>query len=202
MDETILGRIFEPFFTTKEAGKGTGLGLATVYGIVKQHKGWIDVESVVGQGSTFRVYLPAGTKPLDAARNPKHAVEIICGSETILLVEDEPFVRRTVALGLRKLGYAVLEAGTGVEALKVWELHHQRIALLFTDMILPENITGLDLAKRLKNEKATLKVVISSGYSADLAETPSIAEKEFVYLPKPYSAIELAKSVRRCLDNC
>ncbi len=201
MDESVLGRIFEPFFTTKEVGKGTGLGLATVYGIVKQHQGWVEVESAVGQGSSFRVYLPAGKSPLDSSAVSSDAEEIRGGSETILLVEDELPVRRLVAMCLRNLGYAVLEAGNGLEAMKVWEQHHQKIKLLFTDMLMPGNMTGLDLAERLKKEKASLKVISSSGYRANLAAFPLTAGQEITYLPKPYEPVALAKIVRRCLDK-
>jgi PAS domain S-box-containing protein len=201
MDEQVLRRIFEPFFTTKEVGKGTGLGLATVYGIVKQHDGWVEVKSIVGQGSSFRVYLPAGSAPRNAPAIPSGADEIAGGSETILLVEDEAVLRRLVAVWLRKLGYVVLEAGSGLEALEAWEQHHQRIALLFTDTLLPGNMTGLDLAARFRKEKASLKVISSSGYSADLAASPLAAGQEITFLPKPYMVAALAKIVRRCLDS-
>jgi len=197
MDDTVMEKIFDPFFTTKEAGKGTGLGLATVYGIVKQHQGWIEVESAVGQGSSFRVYLPA-TSPLGAFGIPGDDEEIKGGSETILLVEDELFLRRLTALCLRKLGYAVLEADNGVEALKVWEEHRQKIALLFTDMVMPGNMTGLDLAMRLRKEKETLKIISSSGYNTDMEGPPLTG---ITYLPKPYAPAVLARVVRCCLDK-
>lgn len=200
MDQTVLGRIFEPFFTTKEVGKGTGLGLASVYGIVKQHEGWVEVESELGFGSTFRVYLPAGATPLDAPAIPGTAEGIKGGSETILLVEDELPLRRMVALCLRKLGYAVLEAGTGPEALRIWDQHHQEIQLLLTDMVMPEKMTGFELAKQLKKQKGSLQVIISSGYSVDMVGSPLIAESEITFLPKPYATPVLAKIVRRCLD--
>jgi PAS domain S-box-containing protein len=201
MEESVLKRIFEPFFTTKEVGKGTGLGLASVYGIVKQHGGWVEVESVVSRGSVFRVYLPAGTGPAAPAASVGGAEEIKGGSETILLVEDEPYVRRMSALCLRKLGYAVLEAGDGLEALKVWSQHQREIALLFTDMVMPHSMSGLDLAIRLRKDKGVLKVIVSSGYSADLAGPRPKKGEEVVYLPKPYQAAALARLVRRCLDG-
>jgi PAS domain S-box-containing protein len=200
MDKTVLAKLFELLFTTKEAGKGIGLGLATICGIIKQHEGWTEVDSKVGQGSTFRVYLPVQAKPVSAPGTP-NPEEIKGGSETILLVEDEPSVRRTVALCLRKLGYAVLKAGTALEALKAWEEHHQAIKLLFTDLVLPEEMTGLDLGERLRKEKASLKVVISSGYSEDPATPPLTTGQEITYLAKPYKATALAKAVRRCLDQ-
>ncbi len=200
MDHAVLGRIFEPFFTTKGVGKGTGLGLATVYGIVRQHQGWVEVESAVGQGSSFRVYLPA-TSPLGAFGISSEDEEVQGGSETILVVEDELSLRRLTALCLRKLGYAVLEAENGLEALKIWEQHRRNIALLFTDTMMPGNMTGLELAARLKKEKGSLKVISSSGYNADLAESPLTPGQEVLHLPKPYAPVALARMVRRCLDK-
>jgi len=201
MNENVLKKLFEPFFTTKAVGKGTGLGLATVYGIVKQHHGWVDVDSTVGKGTTFRVYIPAGKKAAAASANVKPAKEIKGGAETILLVEDEIAVRRVAALGLRLLGYGVLEAGDGLEALKVWEQHHNKIDLLFTDMVMPERLTGLDLAARCKEKKNSLKVIVTSGYSPDLAADSSIAGERITFLAKPYKSTALATLVRECLDK-
>ena len=201
MTQSVLGRIFEPFFTTKDVGKGTGLGLASVYGIVKQHEGWVEVESEVGCGSCFRVFLPAGAGPLNNPAVPGSAEVIIGGTETILLVEDEPPLRQMVALCLRKLGYQVLESANGPEALRVWEQHHQKIQLLLTDMVMPEKMTGLELAEQLKKKKDSLQVIISSGYGADMLKSPLIAALKITCLPKPYAAPALAKIVRRCLDG-
>ena len=201
MNATVLKRIFEPFFTTKEVGKGTGLGLATVYGIVKQHEGWVEVESVVDQGSSFRVYLPAREKHPESSRSFRDSEAIKGGSETILLVEDDISLRRVAALCLRKLGYAVLEASNGEDALKLWAQHHQKIALLLTDEVMPGTISGSDLTNRLKAEKASLRTIISSGFSAKLKEIPSANGTEIAYLAKPYQAAALAKIVRLCLDK-
>jgi PAS domain S-box-containing protein len=201
MNKMVLDKIFEPFFTTKEVGKGAGLGLSTVYGIVDQHRGWVEVESEVGRGSSFRVYIPAGTTPLETCVAFDGSEEIKGGSETILLVEDELPVRRVAALCLRKLGYGVLEAGDGLEALAIWRDHQERIALLLTDMVMPGDMTGLDLAVRLKKEKNSLIIIISSGYSAELAGGTLIAGQEVNCLPKPYQGGALAKMVRICLDQ-
>jgi PAS domain S-box-containing protein len=200
MEEATLERLFEPFFTTKEVGKGTGLGLATAYGIVAQHKGWIEVTSQPGRGTTFRVYLPAS--PNEAAKATADTItELRGGKETILLVEDEPSVRRTVARGLRSLGYEVLEAENGQAAVTLWRNLHQHIHLLLTDLVMPEGMTGLELAQRLKAAEPGLRVIISSGYSAGVAQEGSPAEDGIVYLPKPYDKSVLAKTVRDCLDR-
>jgi two-component system cell cycle sensor histidine kinase/response regulator CckA len=199
MEENVTQKVFEPFFTTKEVGKGTGLGLATVYGIVKHHQGWVEVESAVGHGSSFRVYLPLiSSKVALTISSPNE--EIRGGSEVILLVEDDLSVRRMVATRLRQLGYMVLEAGNGMEALKIWAVHHQKIDLLFTDMMMPGKLTGLDLALQFKKEQPSLKVISSSGYSATLAESPLTAGQGIIYLPKPYESAALALTVWRCLN--
>jgi PAS domain S-box-containing protein len=200
MDEKVLKRIFEPFFTTKEAGKGTGLGLATVFGIVKQHQGWIEVDSVVGRGTTFRIYLPAAAISRDLPSTENRPPEIRGGSETILLAEDEMAVRRVTALCLRKLGYGVIEAENGPDALKQWQEHGQEVDILLTDMVMPEGMTGLDLATRLREDRPALPVIIASGYSADGLRTSAIAH-EMTFLSKPFPRATLAKALRAQLDN-
>jgi len=200
MDRPTLARIFEPFFTTKEVGKGTGLGLATVYGIVKQHQGWIEVTSQPGAGTTFNVYFPASDKPLEvvpekAGRDDK----VRGGSETILVVEDEPVLRELARMILKDYKYDVLEAATGHEALRVWAEHKGRIDLLLTDMVMPEGISGRELADRLRREKPSLKVIYTSGYSSDVMGQEN-ATREIKFLQKPYPPPELAQLVRECLD--
>jgi nitrogen-specific signal transduction histidine kinase/ActR/RegA family two-component response regulator len=200
MDDTTLGRIFEPFFTTKDIGKGTGLGLATVYGIVKQHQGWVEVESRLGQGTTFKIFIPASSQ----ARVPGAGIQTERapgGSETILLVEDEVALRDLVQEVLRKKGYTVLVAPTGAQALKVWERHQEEIDLLLTDMMMPEGVSGRELAERVLAEKPDLKVIYSSGHSLDLV-SPGLSLKEGSnYLQKPYHPETLARTVRNRLDG-
>jgi PAS domain S-box-containing protein len=195
-----LNKLFEPFFTTKEVGKGTGLGLATVYGIVKQHQGWVEVESELGKGSVFKVYLPGSSKAVQI-RNGKVAPQNVRGGkETVLLVEDEDGVL-TLARGvLKSYGYDVLEARSGVEALRLWAQHDTRIDLLLTDIVMPEGMSGLDLARKLRQEKHDLKVLYSSGYSIEVAGQDFGLTDGMAFLKKPYQPSALALKVRECLD--
>ncbi len=195
-----LPRIFEPFFTTKAVGKGTGLGLATVYGIIKQHQGWIEVESTVGKGSTFRIYIPylGNQAPME---KPTAQITIRGGTETILLVEDEKPVRELVARVLEKHGYTVLQAATGVEAVEIWRDRKEDIALMLTDLVMPDNMNGRELAEKLWTDRADLKVIFSSGYSADIVGKDFRLEPELNYLQKPYQPQTLILAVRRCLDG-
>jgi PAS domain S-box-containing protein len=197
----ILSRIFEPFFTTKEVGKGTGLGLATVYGILKQHKGWVEVESAVGKGATFRIYIPhAGEDQTQAEKSTTHII-VRGGTETILLVEDEKPVRELVARVLEKQGYHVLQAGAGAEAVEVWRSHKDKIHLLLTDLIMPGAMNGRELAEALWTERPELKVIFTSGYSADIVGKDFKIESDLNFLQKPYHPQALALAVRRCLDG-
>lgn len=200
MDEGTVKRIFEPFFTTKEAGKGTGLGLATVHGIVAQHQGWVEVETELGRGSTFLVYLPAAAPGSAVAVEEPKAEPMPRGQETILLVEDETKVRQMVGRTLRILGYRVFEAANGQEAMALWQGHGTEVDLLFTDMVMPEGMTGLELAERLRELKPGLKAIISSGYSAEMVQAGIPKSAEIIYLPKPFTAETLAAVVRNCLE--
>jgi two-component system, cell cycle sensor histidine kinase and response regulator CckA len=197
----ILPRIFEPFFTTKEAGKGTGLGLATVYGIVKQHQGWIEVESQVGRGTTFNVFLPANAQTIASSTLLVAPTTAKGGGETILIAEDDPALRRLAARILRNLGYEVLEAGSGVEAIGVWEHHGKKVDLLLADLVMPDGLTGRELAKQMATREAGLKVIYSSGYSPGIKETAFIFHEGTNFLQKPYPADKLAETVRLCLDQ-
>jgi PAS domain S-box-containing protein len=193
-------RIFEPFFTTKDVGKGTGLGLATVFGITQQHHGWIEVESAPGQGSTFRVFLPA-LDEAPAATGPSHADIAMQGTETILLVEDEPAVLETAVRGLRSLGYRVITATNGPEALATWEQHAGEIEVLVTDLVMPQGLNGIDLARRLRASKPELRVVIASGYSRS-GSTPGLGEVAgAAFLQKPFELPTLTAAIRHQCDR-
>ena len=207
MDANTLNHMFEPFFTTKAPGKGTGLGLATVYGIIKQHQGWVVVESHVGQGTTFTLFLPSGRNPADSAQPaqaPSEALaesDISLGDETILVVEDEPALRELVVNVLELCGYRILQACTGIEALIVWEKHKQEIDLLLTDMVMPGGISGRQLAERLQAQDPDLKVIYTSGYSPGMAGKDITLLEGFNFLAKPYPPSRLANVVRECLDG-
>jgi len=200
MDAETLDRIFEPFFTTKEMGKGTGLGLATVYGIVKQHQGWIEVASAVGQGTTFKIFVPVSSKaPLKSETQPVRKAP--GGDETILVVEDESALRELVQEILQKKGYHVLDAATGVQALKIWAQHKEQIDLLLTDMMMPEGLSGWELAEKVLAERPELKVIYTSGYNLEVVNPGFVIKEGVNYLQKPYQPEALAHTVRDCLDS-
>ncbi len=207
MAAATLSHMFEPFFTTKEPDKGTGLGLASVYGIVKQHQGWVVAESQVGHGSTFTIFLPGSVEPVQAApaaqkRNPAQSQsDMPLGSETILVVEDEPDLRDLVVSILELCGYRIFQAGTGVEALKVWAAHPREIDLLLTDMVMPGGISGRQLAEQLQAQDPGLKVIYTSGYTPGTVGKEIALLEGFNFLAKPYPPGELAGVVRRCLDR-
>jgi PAS domain S-box-containing protein len=201
MDEKTLSRIFEPFFTTKPKGKGTGLGLATVYGIVKQHQGWVDVLSAPGKGTTFRIYFPVAEKTVKVAQTGSSAGKMRGGSECILVVEDEDALRLMVRLVLKRKGYRVICASSGLEALKLWKDCAQEVDILLTDMVMPHGMTGRQLAEQLLSERPSLRVVYTSGYSVDLMASGQKFQEDFNFLPKPYRPEDLVKIVRSCLDR-
>jgi CheY-like chemotaxis protein len=202
MDAATRARIFEPFFTTKDVGKGTGMGLATVYGIVKQHNGWLVVESEVGKGTVFRVYFPVSNGIPDTWPMPSVAAPTAprSGNETILLVEDEPGLRDLFNSVLAQQGYRVLTATTASEALLLWKSHSNAISLLLTDMVMPGGTTGKELADQLAGEKPALKVIFTSGYSLDVLGENGPAAGACSLLQKPYRPELLIKTVRDCLD--
>jgi len=201
MDQETLNRIFEPFFTTKEVGKGTGLGLATVYGIVKQHQGWIEVRSELGKGTTFKIFLPASKRKLEPASERSVSPTHFRGhQETILLVEDEPVLRELARTVLQSYNYKVLEASHGLEAVEIFETQNGAVDLLLTDMVMPEGMTGRELAEKLRAAKPELKIIYTSGYSADVMG-PDLESMDAMFLQKPYPPPQLAQTVRSCLDH-
>jgi PAS domain S-box-containing protein len=197
-----LPHIFEPFFTTKDVGKGTGLGLATTYGIIQQHGGWIDVESQVGRGTTFRVFLPRlqHARPAIQALAPAPPAVRAAGRESILVVEDEAEVRSLIVEALRGVGYQVLEAESGPHALEVWHRHGAAVDLLITDMVMPAGMNGLELASELKAVNPGLRIIYISGYLADVSQEELLRSEGATYLAKPFSLPALARVVRQSLD--
>jgi PAS domain S-box-containing protein len=199
MDGTVKARIFEPFFTTKDAGKGTGLGLATVYGIVKQSAGTIEVDSEPGRGTTFRIVLPRTDETL-ADLVVKAPTVILRGWETVLVAEDDRGVRRLVCDGLRSWGYRVLEAGDGAEALRLAAEHTGTIDLLITDVVMP-SMSGRVLAERLVELRPGLRVLYLSGHSDDAVVRHGVPEESAALLTKPFAPDALAAKVRAMLGK-
>lgn len=201
MDQATRSRIFEPFFTTKEVNKGTGMGLATVYGIVCQHGGWIDVETAPGVGSIFRVHLPATDRPEEDDSTFSLDGVFDDGVHTILIVEDDEAVRSMVKDVLEHHHYRVLEAADGASALKVAQEHGDEIELLLTDVVMPGEIDGLELSRRLIADRPALKVIYTSGYSTELFAGDTPLAEGVNYLPKPYPTARLVAIVRGALQN-
>ena len=201
MDSTVLSHLFEPFFTTKEVGKGTGLGLATVYGIVKQHQGWIEVQSQVNQGTTFRIFLPAAAQAAALATTATGPMLSRRGTETILVAEDETPLREMVVEVLKLEGYRVLAADSGPDALRVWRQEKGPIRLLLTDMVMPGGMMGTDLVTELRQSNPQLKVIYTTGYSPGTAGLNNSIHERAMFLPKPYPPDKLARLVRTCLDS-
>jgi two-component system, NtrC family, sensor kinase len=201
IDAQGIPHLFEPFYTTKEAGKGTGLGLATVFGIVKQHQGWIEVATQLNVGTTFSLFFPVSShlnpRQAENASRPPRAT----GTETILLAEDEPSLRDMVQEVLSMHGYRVITAASGPAALEAWHREEQPIDLLLTDMVMPGGMMGTDVAAELRRANPALKVIFTTGYSPGLATGDLALQDEMSFLPKPYSPNKLAEIVRQCLDR-
>jgi two-component system cell cycle sensor histidine kinase/response regulator CckA len=201
MDAETRAHLFEPFFTTKGAGKGTGLGLATVYGIIRQSGGRIDVQTAPGQGTTFRIALPLSLDaPLPVA-GPTSRAAASRGTETVLLVEDEDGVRLLAREALRAAGYRVLEASHGVEALVRARQHHGPINLLLTDVIMP-HMGGPELVERLTAMLPDVKTIYMSGYTDSTVVHEGVLARSVAFLDKPFTGDELTHEVRRVLDEC
>jgi CheY-like chemotaxis protein len=201
MDSETQRRIFEPFFTTKAVGKGTGLGLSTVYGIVKQHRGWVEVESAIGSGATFRVYFPATDQAVRTPRPESVAPTSLPDSVTVLVVEDEPQVREFICADLRNAGLKVLDAECGKSALRVWSAFGDDVNLLLVDLVLPNGLSGWSLARILRAQNPELRVVFISGYGVDASSTPGRLSEDANFLPKPFGQGRLLNVVRKSLTR-
>ncbi|HLF56296.1 MAG TPA: response regulator, partial [Thermoanaerobaculia bacterium] len=199
MTPEVAARIFEPFFTTKGPGKGTGLGLATVFGIVKQSGGHVEVYTELGAGTCFKIYLPR-VEDAPEVSAPPSAEPSPRGHETVLLVEDEPAVRNIGRIALERHGYRVLEAGDGAAALALVESGKIEFDLLVTDLVMPQ-MSGRDLADHLRARRPGLKVLFVSGYVDDALEREGLEFGEREFLSKPFSLKDLARAVRRRLDG-
>jgi len=198
MDEATRARLFEPFFTTKGHGRGTGLGLATVYGIVKHLRGYIFAESASGRGTTFRLYFPAAIEATAAAVAPSTRMTPYLGRETILVVEDDDAVRRYATLALRRYGYAVLEAGTPERALEIAAQHAEIIHLILTDVIMP-GLSGPAFVRRLRQLRSQTPAIYMSGYPGEMVAAVAIEHGD-AQLSKPFATDELLRSVRQVID--
>lgn len=196
-----LPRIFEPFFTTKEPGKGTGLGLATVLQIVEQHRGWVEVDSRRGAGTTFHLYLPTLTrnKLASSARRVQN-LSIPRGTETILLVEDEEAVRRSIGDILAHYGYHIHAAVSGAAALEIWREHHESIQLIVTDLVIPGSVNGRALFDQMRSEKPGLRAIFCSGYTDDILGNDASLRKAANFIEKPFPPERLMQKIRACLD--
>ncbi|MGO8764585.1 MAG: response regulator [Limisphaerales bacterium] len=200
MDAAMRAKIFEPFFTTKEVGKGTGMGLATVYGIVKQHQGWVEVESTPGAGSVFKIFLPVANGKVESLSNsettePNRATAF---SKTVLLVEDETPVRETAEKALKQLGCRTIAARDGEEALELWAQYRGKIDLLLTDIVMPGELGGRELAARILREAPHIPVIYSTGYSPEFSAGNLPSEGECLLL-KPYDVSTLASAIHKAL---
>jgi two-component system, cell cycle sensor histidine kinase and response regulator CckA len=200
MTQDVLTHVFEPFFTTKPAGQGTGLGLSTVYGIVKQNDGYVTIESEPGIGTTVTVFWPTKTDQVHAVASSASPSRVLAGAETILLVEDEPGVRSLMRKTLEPYGYRVLEARDVSHALALAATHQGQVDLLLSDVIMP-GLNGPDLAQRIVAQRPTIRIVYVSGFPNSLIPGGNGTRQRVWFLPKPFSPQALAAKVRECLDS-
>jgi two-component system cell cycle sensor histidine kinase/response regulator CckA len=198
MDEKTQERIFEPFFTTKEMGRGTGLGLASTYGIIKGHGGFIDVESQPGKGATFYIYLPASTKKVPKAHRSRE--RIVPGQETVLLIDDEDMVLEIGRALLETMGYQVITAKDGEEAISLYERQGSGIDLVLLDVVMP-GLGGGDVYDRLKTMNPDMKCLLLSGYSIDGEATEILQRGCDGFIQKPFKLRDLSKSIREILHH-
>ena len=200
MSEEVKAHLFEPFFTTKPSGKGTGLGLATCFGIVKQNTGHITVQSELGSGTTFKIYFPQVQSAIEPLRVRNRPAEVAGGNETVLLVEDEPVVRELAVATLREKGYTVVEAVNGEEGLRLAQQHDGKIDLVLTDVVMPV-MGGKEMADALRSSHPNTRVLFTSGYTEDALGHHGVLRPGILFLPKPYLTATLARKVREVLDE-
>lgn len=199
MKNETLKNIFDPFFTTKKVGEGTGLGLATVYGIVKQNEGYIEVYSEFGYGAIFKIYFPKAQGSFDSEA-VHHSKEIAKGTETVLLVEDEGSILNLANVVLQRYGYKVIAASTPKKALALVQEYDAPIHLLITDVVMPE-MNGWELKEQLQKLIPEIKVLFMSGYTANIVADRGVLERDVEFLQKPFSVESLAIKVREVLDR-
>jgi signal transduction histidine kinase len=200
MSEEVKAHLFEPFFTTKPPGTGTGLGLATCFGIVKQNTGHINVHSELGSGTTFKIYFPQVQSAIEPLRVRNQPTGVAGGNETVLLVEDEPVVRELAVATLREKGYTVVEAVNGEEGLRLARQHDGKIDLVLTDVVMPV-MGGKEMADALRTSHPDTKVLFTSGYTEDALGHHGVLRPGILFLPKPYLTATLARKVREVLDE-
>ena len=199
MDEKTLSQVFEPFFTTKAPGQGTGLGLSTVYGIVKQSDGYIWVYSEPDRGTTFKLYFPEQNNAPQPAANLTPLLDIVIGAETILVVEDDEALRKLITALLASSGYKVLEAADGHQALRVVQKTNEQIDLLLTDMLMPA-MSGIELSEQLKELQPQAKVLLMSGYAGDLIQRYRLSTTGMMLIEKPFTRHNLLSKIRAALQ--
>lgn len=200
MDEEVLSKIFDPFFTTKERGKGTGLGLATVYGIVKQHEGFIYAYSEKGRGTTFKIYLPASEKNAENCEEKHIDKEMLQGSETILIVDDNQYICHLVIETLQPLGYTCLHATSGEDALNLLRDYNGEVHLLLTDVVMP-GMSGKELAEKIRKEWPEIKVLFMSGYTENIIAHHGVLQPGINYISKPITPVTLTRKIREILHD-
>ncbi len=200
MDAETQQHIFEPFFTTKDPGKGTGLGLATVFGIVKQHNGYVRVYSEPGKGTTFKIYLPSTETPVQMLHRPEDDPMILHGTETILVVEDDALVRQLVCETLNMNGYTIIAADNPTTGLRYANEHLALIDLLLTDVILPE-MNGYELYQQIATISTNIQVLYTSGYTNEIIGTHGILDEGTNFLQKPFTVHSLVRKVRQVLNT-
>jgi two-component system cell cycle sensor histidine kinase/response regulator CckA len=199
IESNLLPRIFEPFFSTKGVGKGTGLGLSVVYGIVRQHSGWITVNSIPNHGSTFEVYLPAVKEKVSPHTTEKVSIHGLKGNgEKILVVEDSEGVKKFLKSALSENGYQIFIASNALEAQKIFHRYQGKLDLVFSDVVLPDH-SGIELVQTLLKEKPDLKILLSSGYTDQKSQWAVIQNRHFPFIQKPYSLIGLLKTIKRII---